>query len=112
MAVKQILVLFALLVLCCNIVSTKHVKVLILGAGAAGIKAAETLHGKGETDFLVLEGNNYIGGRIQDGTFEQKKISLGSSSINGIGDKNPIWKLAKKLNMSMYANNYNDFVVR
>ena len=29
-------------------------KVLILGAGAAGITAAKTLHDKGVTDFLVL----------------------------------------------------------
>ena len=76
------------------------------------IAHAETLHGKGETDFLVLEGNNYIGGRIQDGIFEEKKISLGSSSIHGIGDDNPIWKLAKKLNMSMFSDNYQDFIVR
>ena len=112
MAVKQVIVLFALLILRCSTAPAKQVKVLVLGAGAAGIKAAETLHRKGITDFLVLEGNSYIGGRIKDGTFKDKKISLGSSSINGIGDGNQIWELAKTLNMSMYSDSYDDFIAR
>ena len=40
-------------------------KVLILGAGAAGITAAMTLYDQGITDFLVLEAQDYIGGRIK-----------------------------------------------
>lgn len=40
------------------------VKTVIVGSGAAGMEAANTLYNAGETDFLVLEKNDYLGGRI------------------------------------------------
>ena len=48
-------------------VSTKqpHRKVLILGAGLSGIVAGNTLKEQGIDDFLVLEGQDHIGGRIK-----------------------------------------------
>lgn len=42
-----------------------HKKVLILGAGLSGIIAGKTLKDNGVDDFLILEGQNYIGGRIR-----------------------------------------------
>ncbi len=42
----------------------QNYKVLILGAGMAGIRAAKTLYDAGITDFLVLEATNRIGGRL------------------------------------------------
>jgi len=42
-----------------------HKKVLILGAGLSGIIAGKTLKDNGVDDFLILEGQNYIGGRIK-----------------------------------------------
>jgi polyamine oxidase len=38
--------------------------VLILGAGTAGIAAAKALSDAGVSDFLILEYNDYIGGRV------------------------------------------------
>ena len=40
-------------------------KVLILGAGVAGIVAAKTLQENRINDFLILEAQDYIGGRFK-----------------------------------------------
>lgn len=39
-------------------------KVVILGAGASGISAASTLHKKGQDDFIIVEGQSFIGGKM------------------------------------------------
>lgn len=41
----------------------KRYDAVIIGAGWAGIKAAQTLLDQGITNILVIEANNYIGGR-------------------------------------------------
>jgi polyamine oxidase len=46
-----------------------HKKVLILGAGLSGIVAGKTLLDNGIDDFLILEGQDYIGGRIKQVRF-------------------------------------------
>lgn len=42
----------------------KNTKILIIGAGAAGIAAACKLLENGEQNFVILEANDKIGGRI------------------------------------------------
>lgn len=42
----------------------KKSKVIIIGAGAAGIAAATKLLSNGVKDFLLLEAENRIGGRV------------------------------------------------
>jgi len=42
-----------------------YCKVLILGAGVSGIVAGKTLLDNGVDDFIILEGQNYIGGRVK-----------------------------------------------
>jgi len=42
----------------------KETKIIIVGAGAAGIAAASRLLQKGVNDFVILEANDRIGGRI------------------------------------------------
>ena len=54
-------------------------KVLILGARAAGITAAKTLYDQGITDFLVLEAQDYIGGRMKQVPFAGMKIEEGAN---------------------------------
>ena len=41
-----------------------HTNVLIIGAGIAGIAAAEYLTRNGFTDFKILEATDRVGGRI------------------------------------------------
>ena len=39
-------------------------KIAILGAGAAGISAASRIDQKGETDFLIVDAQPFIGGML------------------------------------------------
>lgn len=49
-------------------------KVIIIGAGMAGLSAASLLANNNMTDFLVLEARNRIGGRIV--SIDKGKLSL------------------------------------
>lgn len=49
----------------------KRVATVILGAGPTGLGAAYRLHERGETDWLVLEKNNYAGGLATTFTDQQ-----------------------------------------
>jgi len=42
----------------------KKTKIVIVGAGAAGIAAASRLLRNGISDFVILEANDRIGGRV------------------------------------------------
>ncbi|KAL9561087.1 hypothetical protein ACKAV7_014442 [Fusarium commune] len=81
-------------------------KVAILGAGVAGITAAQTLHNASIHDFIILEHNDYVGGRMKHTTFGESSdgttltVELGANWIEGLqnpsGEINPIWRLAQK----------------
>jgi monoamine oxidase len=45
-------------------ISSNRCKILIIGAGMAGLSAASHLVKNGITDFKILEARNRIGGRI------------------------------------------------
>ncbi|CAG9997015.1 unnamed protein product [Clonostachys byssicola] len=87
----------------------RKTKVAVLGAGVAGITAAQALTNASVTDFIIVERNNYIGGRVVNTTFGQKSdgtpyaVELGANWVHGIqegdGPKNPIWTLAQKYNL-------------
>ncbi|UPK89086.1 hypothetical protein LCI18_000021 [Fusarium solani-melongenae] len=91
-------------------------KVAILGAGVAGITAAQTLHNASIDDFLILEHNDYIGGRIKHASFGKASdgtsftVELGANWVEGLenesGESNPIWRLAQKHKIkNVYTNN-------
>ncbi|KAJ4256131.1 hypothetical protein NW762_009207 [Fusarium torreyae] len=81
-------------------------KIAILGAGVAGITAAQTLSNASIHDFLIIEHNDYIGGRVRHTSFGSSSdgspltIELGANWIEGLenksGEENPIWRLAQK----------------
>lgn len=88
-------------------------KVLILGAGAAGITAAKTLHDQGIDDFIVLEGQDYIGGRIKQASFAGMKVELGANWIQFANEKdNPLMLLRNKYNLTGHSSNFNDVRIR
>ncbi|XP_031227818.1 spermine oxidase isoform X2 [Mastomys coucha] len=68
-------------------------RVVVIGAGLAGLAAARALLEQGFTDVTVLEASSHIGGRVQsvrlDATFE-----LGATWIHG-SHGNPIYQLAE-----------------
>ena len=49
---------------CQSCPATPDTDVLILGAGMAGIAAAKTLNDRGVNDFIILEAQDKIGGRM------------------------------------------------
>ena len=104
--------------LCCSFVivsaaPSKRKKVLILGAGAAGITAAKTLHDKGIADFLVLEGQDYIGGRMKVVPFAGIKVELGANWIHYFDEEeNPLVPLRDKHNLRGHLSNYSNVRAR
>lgn len=73
----------------------KKYRVVIIGAGAAGLSAANSLIKNGIQDFLILEARNRVGGRILsiDMGAGSSKVELGANWIHGVLG-NPIFELA------------------
>lgn len=76
--------------------------VLILGAGMTGLSAAKTLTDNGTTNFLMLEGEDYIGGRVRSILLEKTgaRVELGANWIEEIDpqqpNKHPLWNIVQK----------------
>lgn len=68
-------------------------KVLIIGAGMAGLSAANHLLKNQETDFLIVEARSRIGGRIVATRIGNDKVELGANWIHGVLG-NPMFELA------------------
>ncbi|KAI1827420.1 amine oxidase [Xylaria intraflava] len=98
----------------------RKTKVAILGAGAAGITAAQSLANSSVTDFLIVDRNDYIGGRVRHTDFGRQPdgtpytIELGANWIQGLGTKggpeNPIWTLVKKYGVKNQYSNYSSIL--
>lgn len=67
----------------------KRPKVLIIGAGAAGLTAARLLQQQGIRT-LVLEGRERIGGRIHSRKVGGVPVDLGATWLHGTDLKNPL----------------------
>ena len=95
-------------------VKVNKTKILILGAGVSGVTAAKTLLDKNINDFLILEGKNYIGGRIHAVPFAGLNIEVGANWIHFTDDEitAPLVKLKDAKKMNGIRCNYSDIVVR
>jgi len=69
---------------------------LIIGSGWAGLGAARKLQSSGVTNFQVLEGRDYVGGRSATIPVEGENafVELGSEWIHGVSTSNPVYRLA------------------
>ncbi|KAH8278964.1 hypothetical protein KR018_011817 [Drosophila ironensis] len=77
-----------------NTTPPTHVKVVIIGAGMAGLSAANHLLQNGCEDFIILEARGRIGGRIVSILLgNNQKVELGANWIHGVLG-NPIFELA------------------
>lgn len=84
----------------------KKKKVIVIGAGFAGVSAGRFLHDSG-FDVTILESRKEIGGRIRTFTDWGFPMDLGASWIHGpIG--NPLTDIAKKLNIKLIETPYDD----
>eukprot|EP01023_Acetabularia_acetabulum_P031500 TRINITY_DN29553_c0_g1_i2.p1 TRINITY_DN29553_c0_g1~~TRINITY_DN29553_c0_g1_i2.p1 ORF type:complete len:339 (+),score=59.24 TRINITY_DN29553_c0_g1_i2:46-1062(+) len=88
--------------------------VLILGAGIAGISAAQTLHENGIDNFIIIEGKDRIGGRMKHESFGGITINIGANWISGVSESgesaqvNPVWKLKQKCGLNVSITDYDD----
>uniref|UniRef100_A0A6A7GC95 Spermine oxidase-like n=1 Tax=Hirondellea gigas TaxID=1518452 RepID=A0A6A7GC95_9CRUS len=72
---------------------TKTYKIIIIGAGVAGLCASNILRDNNIDDYLILEARNRIGGRIIAINIEGRQLELGANWIHGVLG-NPIYELA------------------
>jgi polyamine oxidase len=94
----------------------RRTQVLVLGGGIAGITAAQTLANNSITDFVIVEYNGELGGRVAHTTFGAQPdgtpyvVELGANWVQGLqtddGPVNPIWTLAQKYKLN---NTYSDY---
>ncbi|KAF3124713.1 hypothetical protein TWF703_011219 [Orbilia oligospora] len=88
---------------------SKKPKVLIIGAGTCGLRAAEVLIQAGY-EVKVLEARDRVGGRIATTTKIGLPLDLGANWIHGnVG--NPIIAIAEKANSSYSVDELDDTVV-
>ena len=92
----------------------EKVKVLILGAGVAGINAAKTLKDKGlkSKDFLILEAQDYVGGRYKNVPFANTRIEEGANWVHHTQEENALWDLALKYQLKGNFTPYEDYQIR
>ncbi|XP_042858045.1 spermine oxidase-like, partial [Penaeus japonicus] len=74
----------------------ERVGVVIVGGGVAGLTAAKTLLDKGVKDFVVLEAQDRLGGRVHTIRQGPVLVEAGAEWIHG-GEKNPLYRLASSL---------------
>lgn len=92
-----------------NRVQSQQRKVLIIGAGIAGLAAAQELQQNG-FKVTVLEGRDRIGGRIYTDRSLGFPVDLGASWIHGITD-NPIGTLAREWNISIQPTDFDNILL-
>lgn len=73
-------------------------KILIVGAGAAGIAAATRLFRKGFRNLEILEANNRIGGRVHTVPFGANVVDLGGQWCHG-EKNNVVYEIAGPLGL-------------
>lgn len=79
--------------------------VIVIGAGMAGLAAAQKLRAAGK-NVVVLEARNRLGGRLfTSSKWADAKLDLGATWIHGAGDKNPIAKLARDIGARLTTTN-------
>ena len=66
--------------------------------------AAKHLHDNGLENFLVLEVEGHLGGRVQTEKFFGKAVPLGAVWIHQPNEQNIIWTLAKKYNVTFHKD--------
>eukprot|EP01083_Nonionella_stella_P202368 739343_1 len=89
-----------------------------MGAGSSGIAAAKTLYEANITNILIIEAQDYIGGRTKIMNFSNYSLNIGASWISGAcinesrlncsqyHQTNPMVAAAYKYNFSFVFSDY------
>ena len=72
-------------------------KVIIIGAGAAGIASSKVLSDK-NIPHLILESRERIGGRIASKQLNGVEVDLGATFVHNPGEGNSIDEMIKEMN--------------
>ena len=86
-------------------------RVIIIGAGAAGLSAGFELQNAG-LDVVVLEARDRMGGRVwSDRRDNQQSVDLGAAWIHGISG-NPVHDLAQQQGLELTPTDYDNGVLK
>lgn len=77
-------------------------KVIVVGAGIAGLAAAKQLQFQG-AEVVVLEAGDYVGGRIRTDMSLGAPFEYGAGWLHGPSEKNPIQKLAARVKANTFV---------
>ncbi|MDD9989863.1 MAG: FAD-dependent oxidoreductase [Spirochaetaceae bacterium] len=84
-------------------------KIVIIGAGTAGLSAAGELYAEGFEDVVLLEARDRIGGRVWTENVGANPVDLGASWIQGTRG-NPITEIARKHDIETRRSDYGNSV--
>lgn len=85
-------------------------RIIIIGAGAAGLAAAQDLQARGFHDVVILEAQNRVGGRIwTDRLGGTVPVELGATWIHGIRG-NPVYEIVERHNIATAPTDYDNEV--
>jgi polyamine oxidase len=93
-----------------RILARGHGRVIVIGAGMAGIAAAAALRDAG-TDVVVLEARDRIGGRIESDDRWGVPIELGAAWVHAV-EGNALVPLADRAGVGLVPFDYDDAVYR
>lgn len=79
-------------------------KIIVIGAGPAGLTAARVLQDQGR-EVLLLEGRDRIGGRLHTVDFGGTLVDEGANWIHGV-PKNPLHQLVKDAGMATIKEDF------
>ncbi|KAB0797120.1 hypothetical protein PPYR_08114 [Photinus pyralis] len=89
-------ILAVLIALTLSVECRKEPRIVIIGAGAAGIAAASTLSRNGFTNVTILEADGRVGGRIYSLRFGKSLIDLGAQWCHG-EKNNVVYEMVRDL---------------
>ena len=110
---KQAAVMFLLLAFVASVncqaqcpVGQMDAQVLILGAGMAGLGAAETLSDNGISDFIIIDQRDKVGGRIQTVRFGGGIVELGPqwlarADADPSDQRHPLYEFVNRCNVAV-----------
>lgn len=81
-------------------------RVVVIGAGIAGLAAAKKLRDAGK-EVMILEARDRIGGRLHTSShWADAKLDLGATWIHGDGSSNPVANLARQIGARLATTSF------